>query len=185
MNGLGSLIGPLLGMAGIFVGSLLNEFLRRGRRVEKYSSGIFDKRLQAYETLMGLTHTGGDLAQEVIDSPKLTRDERHELISSAIAPIAAHVDRESLYIDEEVGVHCVALFMGVEDIHDALEPEREELARDFYKMRTETYRMIEEDSGVAEINKLFRSINRPRITSPVIERIRELRREQKRKTKAR
>jgi len=181
MNGLGHLIGPLLGMVGVVVGSLLNEFLRRRRRVEEYSSGIFDKRLRAYEILMGLIHTGSDLAHEVIDSPRLTRDERHELISSAIAPIAAYVDHESLYIDEELGSHCVALFMGVEDIRDAPEPEREKLVRDFYKMRTETYRMIREDSGVEEINRLFRSINRPRITSPVIERIRELRRAQKSK----
>ena len=128
---------------------------------------------------MGLIYTGSDVARKVIDNPKLTRDERHELISSAIAPIAAYVDRESLYIDEELGDHCVALFMGVEDIRDAPEPEREELTLDFYKMRAETYRMIREELGVAEINKLFRSINRPRITSPVIERICELRREQK------
>jgi hypothetical protein len=39
--------------------------------------------------------------------------------------------------------------------------------------------MILDDSGVTKVNRLFRDINRPRITSPVIERIRELRREQR------
>jgi len=37
--------------------------------------------------------------------------------------------------------------------------------------------MILEDSGVIKVNRLFRDINRPTISSPVIERIRELRRE--------
>jgi len=178
MSELAPYIGPLLGMLGVVVGSLLNEFLRRGRRIEEYSSGIFEKRLKAYEDLMSLIHRGSDLAQEVIDNANLSHEQRHELISTAIVPIAEFVDRNSLYMDEELGAHCVALFMGVEDIRDAPESEREQLARDYYKMRSETYRMIKEDSGVAQINKLFHSINRPKITSPVIERIRELRREQ-------
>jgi hypothetical protein len=179
MSELAPLIGPLLGMLGVVVGGLLNEFLRKGRRVEEYSTGIFEKRLKAYEALMSLIHLGSDLAQEAIDNTKLSHTERHELISEAISPIAEFVDRNSLYIDEELGAHCVALFMGVEDIGDAPESEREQLTREYYKSRSETFRMIKEDSGVAEINKLFRSINRPRITSPVIERIRYLRREQK------
>ena len=40
MSELAPLIGPLLGMLGVVVGGLLNEFLRKGRRVEEYSTGI-------------------------------------------------------------------------------------------------------------------------------------------------
>ena len=43
--------------------------------------------------------------------------------------------------------------------------------------------MILEDLGVAKVNRLFRSINRPKITSPVIEGIRELRKEKRKKVK--
>jgi hypothetical protein len=166
-------------MLGVVVGSLLNELLRRRHRVEQYSGVIFERRLKAYEELMALIHRGGDLAQETIDNAGLSQAERRALISEAIGPIAEFVDRNSLYIDEELGAHCVALFMGVEDVRDAPEATRDQLGRTYYANRSETFRMIKEDSGLSEINRLFRSINRPRITSPVIEAIRELRRNQK------
>jgi hypothetical protein len=183
MNEFMALSGPLIGMLGVVIGTLLNEYLRRSRRVEGYSSDVFRKRLEAYETLMSLIHDGSELARKAIDDPDLSPEERHDLISTAIHPIAQFVDRNVIYIDEELGSHCVALFMGTEDIHDAPQSEKQKLLEDYYKMLQETYRMIREDSGVAQVNKLFRSINRPKITSPVIERIRYLRREQQRTKK--
>ncbi|HEY0270361.1 MAG TPA: hypothetical protein VGC10_05160 [Sphingomonas sp.] len=39
----------------------------------------------------------------MIDNPKLSAAERHELISAAIMPIADHTTRSILYIDEELG----------------------------------------------------------------------------------
>jgi len=50
--------------------------------------------------------------------------------------------------------------MGTEDIHDAAEPQKAELLKTYYEMRAETLRMIREDSGVAQIEKLFHTINR-------------------------
>jgi hypothetical protein len=179
MNEFLALSGPFIGMLGVIVGTLLNEHLRRGRRAEQYSSIIFSKRLEAYETLLTLIHSGSELADEVITNSTLSAKERHSIVSAAIFPIAKHVDLNALYIDDELGAHCVALFMGTEDIHDAPESERAEHLKDYYEMKKETYRMIIEDSGVAQINKLFRSINRPKLTEPLIERIRELRNEQK------
>jgi hypothetical protein len=179
MDYVSPLIGPILGMIGVVVGSLLNEFIRRRRRVEEYSSIIFEKRLKAYEELMTLIHRGSDLAREAIDNADLSHSERHDLISDAVGQIAEFVDRNSLYINEELGAHCVALFMGVEDVRDSPEATREDLALAYYANLRETFRMIKEDSGLTEINKLLRSINRPRITSPVIEAIREVRRDKK------
>jgi hypothetical protein len=40
--------------------------------------------------------------------------------------------------------------------------------------------MIAEDSGVAKINRLFKSINQSKITGPFIERLRERRKEWRR-----
>ena len=173
--------GPLIGIAGVVIGIALNEYLRRGRRSEEYSSVIFEKRLGSYEKLLELINQGSKLATEAIESPDLTTEERHDLVSSAVTSIAEFVDSYTLYINEELGANCVALFMGTEDIHDAAEPQKAELLKTYYEMRAETLRMIREDSGVAQIEKLFHTINRPKITSPVIERIRELRAERARR----
>jgi hypothetical protein len=64
---------------------------------------------------------------------------------------------------------------GVEDIRDSNDEQRDSLLRDYYHSRSEAFRMIAEDSGIAQINKLFKSINRPALNGPIIERIRELR----------
>lgn len=176
-----TLYGPIIGIVGVIVGIIINEFLRRSRRAEEYSSDIFKKRLRAYETLMVLINDGNDVANEVINNVALTPGDRHDLISHAIEPIAKHVDRNVLYIDEYLAAQCVALFMGVEDIPETTEPEKTALLREFYNSRREAKRMIAEDSGIAQINRLFKSINRPKITGPIIERIKELRREQEKK----
>jgi hypothetical protein len=167
---------PLIGMVGVIIGTVLNEYLRRGRRIEQYSSIIFTKRLEAYEVLMSLICEGTEFANEAISNASLSYDERRNLVSAAITPIAKHVDENRLYINGELGAHCTALFMGTEDIHDAGPPEKQSLLERYYKMLQETYRMITEDSGIAQINNLFHVINRPKITGPVIEAIRELRR---------
>jgi hypothetical protein len=179
MSNFSTFIGPLIGMLGVIFGSILNEFLRRANRVEEYSSPIFAKRLEAYEVLMSLISDGSKKADEAINSPDLTPEERHNLISSAVLSITGHIDRNTFYIDEELGAHCVALFMGTEDIHDAAETQKQHLLDQYYKRKKDAYRMIKEDSGVMQINKLFRSINRPRITGTVVEAIRELRRGQR------
>jgi hypothetical protein len=168
-----------IGLVGILLGAFLNEILRRLRRAERYSDCIFQKRLQAYERLMDLISRGAEIVKDVTENPELTKEDRHGLVSSAIHPIAEHVDRNVLYIDEELATHCVALFMGTEDLYDS--PAREKDLQRYRVMLNETRRMIAEDSGVAKINRLFKSINRPRITSPIIERVRELRKERRRK----
>lgn len=171
--------GALIGLVGVPLGIVLGELLRRRQRAEQFAAAIFARRLEAYDALLNLLYEGDRIANEVIENPELSAAERHELISAAIMPIAEHTTRSVLYIDEELGAHCTALFMGVEDLRNLPESERNQRLVQFQREWRETRRMILEDSGVTKVNRLFRDINRPRITSPVIERIRELRREQK------
>jgi hypothetical protein len=174
-----SILAPLIGIAGLIMGVLLNEFLRRRNRRELYAPKIFEKRLAIYEGLAERVQLGSEIAQEIIEDDSLTPEQRHELISAPIMEIARYCDKNSLYIDTELTVHCGALFMSTEDIHDADPEEKEHLISAYYHMRKEALRMIAEDSGVAEINRLFKKINRPKLSGPVIERFRELRRQQR------
>lgn len=173
-----SIVVAIIGLIGVPLGVFLGEFLRRRQRSEQFAAAIFAKRLEAYEVLLGLLDEGGEIAEQVISNTDLNSTDRHNLISEAISPIAKHVDRSTLYIDAELGAHCTALYMGVEDIPDLPEADQQSRLEDYRQQRRETRRMILEESGVAKVNKVFRDINRPRITSPVIERIRELQREQ-------
>jgi hypothetical protein len=169
------LVTPAVGLLGVPLGVLLGEFVRRRHRAEQFAAAIFAKRLEAYEELMVLVEDGRTLAEQVLRKPELSHEDRHALISAAIGPIAQHTDRNSLYIDEELGAHCTALFMGVEDIPELSAAEKKAALKTYRDQVQETRRMIFEDSGIAKANKFFRDVHRPRITSPVIEYIRQLR----------
>ena len=166
----------LIGLVGVILGVLLNEGIRRSRRIETFSPKLFEKRLEKYEKLMALVQAGYDVASDVMTNPAHSQEERHALISQAILGIAQFTDQEELYLDPELGAHCVATFMGAEDALSIEDPkEREQAQREVLDMYKEAKRMIREDSGIFEIEKLFRSIHKPRLTSPVIDRIRYLR----------
>jgi hypothetical protein len=175
-----AILAPTAGVVGVLLGALLNEFVRRNNRKELYAPKIFEKRLAAYESLAELIQNGSEVANEVIENPDLTAEQRHDVIATVVMSIAKFMDKNPLYLDKELGAHCAALFMGVEDIYSTKGEEKKALLRKYYGMRTEALRMIREDSGVAQINKLFRTINRPKIGGPIVEAIRELRRNQHR-----
>lgn len=165
----------IIGVLGVIAGVLLNEIIRRSRRIETFTPGIFEKRLAKYEKLMALIQAGYDVASDVMVNEELSKEQRHALVSEAILKIAEYADKEELYIDSELGAHCVATFMGAEDVISIQDPkEREEVRQMIRDMYKEAKRMIKEDSGVHEIDKLFKRIHKPKLTSPVIDRIRYL-----------
>jgi hypothetical protein len=164
-------------IVGVVVGALLNEFMRRRNRRELYAPMIFEKRLAAYEGLIKQIHHGSKVANEVIENKELTQEQRLDLISVVIHGIAEFSEKQYLYLDEELTVHCMALFMGVEDIYDAAEDDKQELLDQYRQMRKESLRMASEDSGVAEINRLFKAINKPKIEGAFIRLFRKAKRE--------
>lgn len=171
------IIVPAIGIVGVIVGALLNEFMRRRNRRELYAPKIFEKRLSAYEGLIEQIHHGSKVANEVIENNEFTHEQRHGLISVVVHGMAEFTEKHHLYLDEELTFHCMALFMGVEDIHDAAEDDRQELLDRYRQMRKDALRMAAEDSGVAEINRLFKAINKPKIDGALIRYFRQAKRE--------
>lgn len=175
----------LVGVLGVLVGVAANEVLRRNNRIESYSARVFDKRLAIYEELLTKMVEGREVADDVMCNAEYSRDERHALISVTILDIAKFIDDNALYLDQDLGAHCVATFMGAEDVYDVeSEVERDEMRRGIRAMDISAQRMIREDSGVAEINKLFKKLNKPSLSSPVIDRIRELKKDSANLSKA-
>jgi hypothetical protein len=166
----------VIAVFGVVLGAGLNELLRRNRRIESYSSPVFEKRLQKYEELMKLLHDASGVAHDVMENPKYTPEQRHALISAVILPIAEFTDQNELYIEPDLGAHCTATFMGAEDVQDIQDAdEREKQAQSIRNMYMDAKRMIREDSGITEIEKLFKSMTKPKLSSPIIQRIRYLR----------
>jgi hypothetical protein len=172
----------LIGLLGVLIGLLANEYFRRGRRIESYSSRVFDKRIQIYEKLYQKVSDCSSIISEVTENPDYSKEERKEIISNAILELAEFGDENDFYLHEYIVLQYMTLLMGVEDIFDIQDKKkREQEVQRVWKHLRETKRMIRKESGLEELDKLFRSITRAKHKSALIEYFDESKREQRKK----
>lgn len=165
----------LIGLIGILIGLLINEHFRRTNRIENYSSRIFDKRLEIYEGLMRLVDEKSSLVSGVVENAKLSKEEAHSICQPAGLEVMEYCDANQLYLNEEITVHIGAAFVGIADIIDSDDDENKKTEiQKFRQSVVNAKQMIKAESGIEELNELFKKITKARHASPVIEYFREL-----------
>ena len=165
----------LVALSSLLLGALLNEVIRRSNRIESYSATVFQKRFTVYENLWRKLRASRQAANEIIEDMSLTPEQRHEYVSSIVLDMAEFCDDNDLYLNQEVVVHCCTVFMGVEDIlADLNEADREELISKMNDSYSKAIEIVRAESGMGEIDKLFRSVTRAKYTSPAIEYFRKI-----------
>jgi len=112
-------------------------------------------------------------------------EERHEIMATLVFPLLEFMDTNSLYLNDEIAVHCGGMWMSIDEIpsiQDGREctSQMEAFQKDFADVKA----MIREESGLKEIDKLFRSIAKPRYSSRLIDYYRELQAQRKKKLAA-
>ena len=175
-------IAAIFGLIGIILGVILNEVFRRKSRVENFASIVFERRLDIYEELFKKIQEANIIANDIISNPAYSEKQRNDIIFTAGLDIAEFCDENAFFIDSDLGAHCTALLMGVEDIY-LLDDEakKQQAIREYHESYINTMRMIEEEAGVHQVKKLFKSISKPKLDSPIIARLNELREEKRRK----
>lgn len=159
----------MIGIAGVLLGVLLNEFFRRRSRIEIYSKEVFEKRLRVYEELYEKMEGGFLIASDVIENPSHSKKERHAIWSTVVMDIATFTDDNGLYLNENLIVHCMMTVIGVEDIYYIKDPkEKEEELQKFRKGYADAKRMIKKETGLEELDKLFGSISKAKHDSDYI-----------------
>jgi len=148
-----------------------------------FASTVFERRLNIYEELFKKIQKANDSASDVISNPAYSEEQRNDIIFVAGLDIAEFCDENAFFIDSDLGAHCTALLLGdVEKIYllDD-EAEKQRAIREYREDYMNTLRMIEEEAGVHQVKKLFKSISKPKLDSPIIARINELREEERKK----
>jgi hypothetical protein len=146
----------LIGIIGVLVGILVNEAVRRHRRIEDYSTKIFEKRLQVYEELYSKLHECYEAGNEALTGEH-SAEERHEIMSTLVFPLLEFMDKNSLYLNDEIAVHCGGMWMSVDEIPSIQDgAERASQMEVFQEDFGDAKAMIKEESGLKEIDKLFR-----------------------------
>ncbi len=161
----------LIGLAGILIGLLINEHFRKTNRIENYSSKVFDKRLEIYEKLMLLVHEKSSLVTELIE--EITKDVAHEACFKAGLDVMEYCDINQLYLNEEIIVHIGATFVGTGDMIDADKESKKIQLQNFRMSVLEAKEMIKAESGIEELNDLFKKITKAKHNSPIITYFRE------------
>ncbi|MCK4339111.1 MAG: hypothetical protein KAW92_00265 [Candidatus Cloacimonetes bacterium] len=115
-----------IGLLGVFIGLLITEYFRRRNRIETYSSRIFDKRIQIYEELYSKVIACSEIISDLIENQKYSKEERHDIVSSAVHDLAKYGDENSFYLNEHIIIQYMTLMIGVEDIYyiEAADKER-------------------------------------------------------------
>lgn len=167
--------GALLGLIGVLIGALVAEYFRRKSRVESYAQVVFERRLNVYEGLYSLVREASEVASGVMaEECELNHDERHALISTQILSLAEYADKHGLFIDEEVSMHVVAMFMGAEDVLDIDDTvERASARSSFLESLKLANDMIFQDSGLKEIHKHYKSVSHSEPDSAIIQYLKE------------
>jgi hypothetical protein len=158
----------LIALAGVLTGMVLTEYYRRLSRIEKYSSTVFDKRLEIYERFLRLLHSSANKVRDVIEEPSLTEEAAHEQVMAATLKLMHYCDRHPLFIHQEITVHCGAVFTGALDVIEMPPQERPRGLDAFNRGVRQAIRMITAESGVEELNKLFRAITNSDPNSDIV-----------------
>ncbi|MCY4408280.1 MAG: hypothetical protein OXC15_18070 [Rhodospirillaceae bacterium] len=167
---MGEIWPAIFGVIGVLSGVIANELLHRRRRIESYSARVFDVRLGKYSELVALLNSGYEIATEVMENTEHSKEERHSLISEVVLGIARFLDRNELFIDEEVRLQGIAAFMGAEDVLDIEDANKQEEERNtILQSYAQARKLIREHSGVAEVDKFFKRVAKPTSTSPAID----------------
>ncbi len=165
----------LIGLAGVLLGIFLNEYFRKKNRIENYSINIFERRLQVYEGLHKKLYEASFLIHESIETDTLTREEKHAVIEKSNLEVMNYMDEHDFYLNEDIIVHCGATLVGMTDIIDIEdEDNRNKELNNFMKNFKLARDMIKKESGVEELNKLFKSITRAEYSSDIIDYFRNL-----------
>src|SRR5262249_54880994 len=144
----------LIGLVGILVGVLVNEYIRRRKRVEEYAVKVFEKRLEVYAGLMAAIREAENEVNEVLGDDSEPAEERSQRSFVAGLHVMEFCDQNSLFLNDEITVHCGATFVSVPDIVSMEKGSERDVQVDRYrKMLGETKVMIRAESGMTEIER--------------------------------
>ena len=91
-----------VGLLGVLLGILINEYFRRNARIEKYSDKIFEKRLEIYENFAKEISTANSVITELTNAEELSVEDKKEIAFQAGLKVVEYTDKYEFYLNEEI-----------------------------------------------------------------------------------
>lgn len=169
------------GILGTLIGIFVTEYFKRKERISLYSDTIFKKKLEVYEKLYLKLQDIYKTADTLLGDQKMSVKQKQAIWQPALLGIGGYLDTYSLYVNDDVAVHCMGALVAVDDYFD-MDPKKMNL-KQYYEDRQASYKLIKEDSGIGRINNFFNMVNKPKLESDIIDYLNEIREKQKKKPK--
>ena len=148
----------VVGLLGVLLGILINEYFRRNARIEKYSDKIFEKRLEIYENFSKEISTANSVITELTNAEELSVEDKKEIAFQAGLKVVEYADKYEFYLNEEIAIHCGMVFVATSDIfEDGI--NKESLA-DFRQGIRDAKLMIRSEAGLSEMDNFFKSVTK-------------------------
>ena len=162
---------------GVLAGVGLSEYFKRKDRESLFSEVIFKKKLKVYEELFYKLNKIGNKADEIVNDTSLSKKERHEIWSEIVLSFASFLDRNELYLNENIKLHAAISVVGVEEIPDMNEEEKKDHMRDFNQDIRKAMEMIKEEIGIKRLDRFFGKLNKSDLESRWTEYVNEIKKE--------
>jgi hypothetical protein len=124
---------------------------------------------------MGANSRCKPVADAMIEDTTLSAEERNRIASSLVLGIAAFCDENTLYLNEEVTVHCCTVYIGIEDMAMfSSEAQRESAMADLRENYRKAREIIRAETGLKRLDSLFSKVTKAKYSSAGIRYYREL-----------
>lgn len=164
----------LIALLGVLIGVLCNEYFRRENRIEKYSEKMFDKRLEIHEHLYQKIQESASVIDDIINDERILETDRQQYVSNVILGIADFLEPIEFYLDQNLIVQVMTVFMGAEDIVPS-HPNRNELIKVYRQNLKATKVLIQDTCGVKRANENFINVTRTKFNTPILKYFKKIR----------
>jgi hypothetical protein len=167
----------LVGLLGLLAGLLISEYFRRQRRIEEYAREVFQRRIEIYEGLYKKLLIADSVAAELEngdpEEPELAAA-RHAIINL----VMEYLDRNGLFLDEDLTVHAALTVLNIHEIAEAgSQDKRSDLLREYWERSKELKVLMRRVTGLEKLGKLFQTITKAEIDSEYVDLWRKAKRE--------
>ena len=171
----------IIGILGILLGIILNEYFRLKKRIENYSQKIFEKRFEVYEKLYESVDNAYLSINNYIVDESLPYEDRYNGAYEEGLKVIQYCTAKQFYISEELVVLIGGAIVNTSTIFESDdEKEIEEITVQFRLDMRDIKVMILKESGIFEINKHFKSVGKVKYKGPVIDFYKKLKEQYKR-----
>lgn len=158
----------IISILTFFLGFIIAEIIRRMNRAEAFNAQIFNKRLDVYCELYALwnkTYTAVTALIESIIEADCVDENALDNHLNLVIPLMNYMDKNSLFISEELVIQCGSAFLGFGDLSKDDSANYLSILQEQNKIVTA---MIRDESGLSMLNKNIKSIIDYKHKSPII-----------------